>query len=280
MECGPSLELDFSDPDALRRMLQTALAASGGETDTAAAAEALSQALSELPPLPDPPGPPAGMLGFFAGQVRGGAKQQAHLAGALARADKYEASAAAAAAEGERHAVAVDTSRTARVRVRRLSLSTGARAETECELVVVEHSVMGRTVWPSAEGMAAVVGSALAAAAAAAGGSGAPCALELGAGAGLPSLAAAAAGFTAVATDCHSDVLATLRANAELNRGGGGRAALVRQLDWKDEQDTAALLAEFPAKFEVVCGSDIVYTEHDIRPLLVRLHTPLPVTDS
>lgn len=72
------------------------------------------------------------------------------------------------------------------------------------------------------------------------------------------------AGYTAVATDCHADVLTALRANATLNsvsrRGTGGQTVaaekgavaaalpamgagevLVRRLDWLDAADTDAL---------------------------------------
>eukprot|EP01052_Picozoa_sp_SAG31_P059799 SAG31_NODE_19054_length_613_cov_1.073930_2_plen_116_part_01 len=101
-------------------MLQSALAASGGATDTASAAEALSAALNE-PTLPDPPPgfEPPGMLGLFAGQVRGSAHQQEMLAGALKRAESYEA--AATATFQQPHPM-IDTRRTTTIRVQRQPL--------------------------------------------------------------------------------------------------------------------------------------------------------------
>ena len=197
-------------------------------------------------------------------------------------------------------------------------------------LRLASREVMGQTIWPSATVLAEAIAGVLEAATAdseSCEGDARPCALEIGAGAGLPSLAAARAGYDVVATDFDDGVLDTIALNARLNnlqesaaaaegggkhplrprRGLGGasaaeRAALLasgggdddpvlgmvrsaqgarlsrldpsrgccraRCLDWKDPADIAKMTAEFGGKFDVVYGSDVVYTAHDIRPLV------------
>lgn len=85
------------------------------------------------------------MLGFFAGQVRGSAQQQEMLAGALKRAENYEA--AATATIQQPHPM-IDTRRTTTIRVQRYTLLNACLDSErlnvqEVDVTVVDHPVMG-----------------------------------------------------------------------------------------------------------------------------------------
>ncbi|KAJ4781105.1 Protein-lysine methyltransferase METTL21E [Rhynchospora pubera] len=93
--------------------------------------------------------------------------------------------------------------------------------------------------------------------------------LELGSGTGLVGIAAAALlGARVTLTDL-PNVVPNLQFNAELNslvvslRGG---FVSVQQLRWGDEQDAADVTST--EKFDLVVGSDVVYYEELIEPLL------------
>ena len=144
---------------------------------------------------------------------------------------------------------------------------------------LVDRSVMGQAVWPSArvlgEWLPANLDNVRPIASLWSVPLDRPLAIEVGAGCGLPSLAAARAGFHVVATDQDPDVINILRKNAELNGlseayDGSSRSGRFRTrvLDWADEATCTALQIEFPDRFGMVYGSDIVYSPHDIRPLI------------
>ena len=76
--------------------------------------------------------------------------------------------------------------------------------------------------------------------------------LELGCGLGLPSLAAARAGFRVTATDYEPDALEGVRHNAAHN-GLVGIAA--RQLDWRSPPDDLG-------RFDRVVAADVLYESH------------------
>lgn len=83
---------------------------------------------------------------------------------------------------------------------------------------------------------------------------------ELGCGLGLPSLAAAKAGATVLATDFHKDAGEWLGRNAALN----GTAVTYRTLDW----DEAAAGKTDGAAADWIIGSDLLYERRHI-PALV-----------
>eukprot|EP00668_Euglena_longa_P033888 GGOE01043556.1.p1 GENE.GGOE01043556.1~~GGOE01043556.1.p1 ORF type:complete len:221 (-),score=68.34 GGOE01043556.1:247-840(-) len=121
---------------------------------------------------------------------------------------------------------------------------------------------MGAGLWPAARVLAADVLAALAEVS----NSGTVC-LELGAGAGVPSLAVAVSGHSMVASDGSSAVVELLRRNAALNPKASATLT-IHQLDWTDTDDIQAMLNEFPNRFMLICGSDILYHPSDLRPLL------------
>lgn len=84
-------------------------------------------------------------------------------------------------------------------------------------------------------------------------------AIEFGAGIGLPSLAAAAAGFDLTVTDYYDDALLFARRNAARNLGRDLDTALV---DWR------ALPAP-AAHFDLVLAADVLY-ERPYAPLVAR----------
>lgn len=84
-------------------------------------------------------------------------------------------------------------------------------------------------------------------------------AIEFGAGIGLPSLAAAAAGFDVTVTDYYDDALLFARRNATSNLGRDLTTALV---DWR------ALPAP-TVRFDLVLAADVLY-ERPYAPLVAR----------
>jgi predicted nicotinamide N-methyase len=90
--------------------------------------------------------------------------------------------------------------------------------------------------------------------------------VELGAGSGVASLAAAAAGADATATDLVPDALALLRRNAAANGVGVATA----RLDWADAAGAAALGAA-AGGFDVAAGVDVTYLRSAVRPVLRAL---------
>ena len=122
------------------------------------------------------------------------------------------------------------------------------------------QAVMGVGLWPASSQLALALLDALGALPAGSVG------LELGAGGGLPSVVAATAGHSVVATDCDEDVIPLLQRNAAAN--GCEAKMRVRTLDWQSVGDAQALIDEVPSLYSVMYGSDIVYTAGDIRPLL------------
>ena len=85
---------------------------------------------------------------------------------------------------------------------------------------------------------------------------------ELGCGLGVPSLAAARAGATVVATDRDPEALALLERNAALN-GVRLETALV---EWDEPE---ALLAKGP--FDLVLAGDVLYEDSAVASLLALL---------
>lgn len=84
-------------------------------------------------------------------------------------------------------------------------------------------------------------------------------AIELGAGLGLPSLAAAHAGFAVTATDYYTDALLFARRNVWRNLGQDVETEL---LDWRD-------LPDVTPRFELVLAADVLY-ERQYAPLVAR----------
>lgn len=84
-------------------------------------------------------------------------------------------------------------------------------------------------------------------------------AVEFGAGIGLPSLAAAAAGFEVTITDYYDDALLFARRNAANNLGRDLATALV---DWR-------ALPVPTARFDLVLAADVLY-ERPYAPLVAR----------
>jgi 2-polyprenyl-3-methyl-5-hydroxy-6-metoxy-1,4-benzoquinol methylase len=76
--------------------------------------------------------------------------------------------------------------------------------------------------------------------------------LELGCGLGLPSLAAARAGFTVTATDYESAALEGVRYNATRN---GLETVTTRELDWRKLPDDLG-------RFDRVVAADVLYESH------------------
>jgi predicted nicotinamide N-methyase len=90
--------------------------------------------------------------------------------------------------------------------------------------------------------------------------------VELGCGLGVPSLAAARAGATVLATDSEPDAVELVARNAELN-GVELEAAVV---DWTSPAVTEELAARGP--FDLVLAADVLYE----RPTVARMLSLLP----
>jgi predicted nicotinamide N-methyase len=83
--------------------------------------------------------------------------------------------------------------------------------------------------------------------------------VELGCGLAVPSIAAARAGATVLATDSCPDALARAQRNAALN----GAALETTTVDWAEPDD---LVARGP--FDVVLAADVLYERTSVHPLL------------
>ena len=86
--------------------------------------------------------------------------------------------------------------------------------------------------------------------------------VELGCGLAVPSLVAARAGATVLATDADAEALELVTLNA---RGTGVDVETMR-LDWTEPE---ALVAQAP--FDLVLASDVLYERHSVAPLLALL---------
>ena len=86
--------------------------------------------------------------------------------------------------------------------------------------------------------------------------------VELGCGLAVPSLAAARAGATVLATDADAEALELVARNARAN---GARVETMR-VDWAAP---GALVARAP--FDLVLASDVLYERHSVAPLLSLL---------
>ena len=86
--------------------------------------------------------------------------------------------------------------------------------------------------------------------------------VELGCGLALPSLAAARAGATVLATDTEPEALALVARNASLN----GVSLKTLRLDWSEPE---ALLRGAP--FDLVLAADVLYERHSVATLLTLL---------
>lgn len=120
---------------------------------------------------------------------------------------------------------------------------------------------MARTVWPSAESLAAyfsespqlVQGLRV---------------LELGSGTGLCGLVLGKLGASRVAlTDYNSDAIDLLEDNIEANQLGSTCSA--HQLVWGEVENSQQILSAIGGeKFDIVLGTDVVYEPECIDPLL------------
>ena len=81
--------------------------------------------------------------------------------------------------------------------------------------------------------------------------------LELGAGMGITGLFLGAFGHKVTITDYEDDALQLLRMNTERN---GLNNVRVRKLDWNEP--------ELAHKYDVICGSELIYKETSIQPLI------------
>jgi 2-polyprenyl-3-methyl-5-hydroxy-6-metoxy-1,4-benzoquinol methylase len=88
--------------------------------------------------------------------------------------------------------------------------------------------------------------------------------LEIGAGMGITGLFLGAAGFPVTISDSDEEALELLEMNAQHNGIGQVR---ITKLDWADPD-----LAE---TFDVICGSELIYNEAAIDPVLHLLKTYL-----
>jgi len=84
--------------------------------------------------------------------------------------------------------------------------------------------------------------------------------LEIGAAMGVAGIVAAAFGHNVTLTDKNEDALAFARVNAAVN---GLETLPIRKLDWTDPESRE--------KFHVIFGSDIIYQESAIEPLITFL---------
>ncbi len=81
--------------------------------------------------------------------------------------------------------------------------------------------------------------------------------LEIGAGMGVVGLALGALGHKVTITDYEDDALDLLRMNVERN---GLDNVSVRKLDWNNPDLTG--------KYDIICGSELVYNERFIDPIM------------
>jgi predicted nicotinamide N-methyase len=88
--------------------------------------------------------------------------------------------------------------------------------------------------------------------------------LEIGAGMGITGLFLGASGHKVTITDHDEDAVELLRMNVELN---GLRNVSVKRLDWDNPDLTT--------KYDMICGSELVYTETSIQPIIDLLRAYL-----
>ncbi|MBW1744532.1 MAG: methyltransferase domain-containing protein [Deltaproteobacteria bacterium] len=88
--------------------------------------------------------------------------------------------------------------------------------------------------------------------------------LEIGAGMGVTGLFLAALGHRVTITDYEDEALELLRINAERN---GLENVSVKKLDWNDPQ--------LQGKYDIICGSELVYKETSIQPVMSLFQTYL-----
>lgn len=81
--------------------------------------------------------------------------------------------------------------------------------------------------------------------------------LEMGAGMGIPGLFLGAFGHRVTVTDYEEDALELLRMNVKHN---GLHNVSVKKLDWNNPN--------LSGKYDVICGSELVYNEGSIKPLI------------
>jgi 2-polyprenyl-3-methyl-5-hydroxy-6-metoxy-1,4-benzoquinol methylase len=81
--------------------------------------------------------------------------------------------------------------------------------------------------------------------------------LEIGAGMGVTGLFLGAFGHKVTITDYQEDALQLLRMNAEHNELHN---VSVEKLDWNNPQVTA--------QYDIICGSELIYNETFIRPII------------
>jgi predicted nicotinamide N-methyase len=81
--------------------------------------------------------------------------------------------------------------------------------------------------------------------------------LEIGAGMGVTGLFLGAFGHTVTVTDYEEEALELLRMNAEHN---GLHNVSVKKLDWNKP--------DLSGKYDVICGSELVYNERCIKPII------------
>jgi predicted nicotinamide N-methyase len=93
--------------------------------------------------------------------------------------------------------------------------------------------------------------------------------VELGCGLALPSLAAARAGASVLATDIEPEALELVARNARAN---GVRVETMRS-DWSSPDE---LIRRAP--FDLVLASDVLYERHSVAPLLALLPRLAPET--
>ena len=100
--------------------------------------------------------------------------------------------------------------------------------------------------------------------------------LEVGAGCGLLGMVLAAAGCDVVLSE-HPIALANLQSNVSACKPVSQRARVV-QLDWTKQSHVQALVAaqrarDCPTCFDTIVGTDVVFSEHLVVPLLDTIHT-------
>jgi 2-polyprenyl-3-methyl-5-hydroxy-6-metoxy-1,4-benzoquinol methylase len=81
--------------------------------------------------------------------------------------------------------------------------------------------------------------------------------LEIGAGMGIAGLFLGAHGHEITITDYEEDALELLRMNAEMN---GLTNVSISKLDWHNPDLTG--------EYDVICGSELVYSETSIEPII------------
>ena len=88
--------------------------------------------------------------------------------------------------------------------------------------------------------------------------------LEIGAGMGVTGLFLGALGHRVTITDYEDEALELLRINAERN---GLENVTVKKLDWNNPQ--------LQGKYDIICGSELVYKETSIQPVMSLFQTYL-----